>query len=78
MKDVYQAIGDRGLLRKSVDCLNNGRYFRDQEEFLKWWNQYRHEVLDGKTPRELCEEGEKGKQRLEDELMTIFVGPHGG
>ena len=73
---VYKSIGENENLRKVTDYIK-GKYFLNDESFCHWWYD-QNKRLEGKSPDDLCNEGEKGKKYLETILMDILTAAHGG
>ena len=75
METIYQVAGES--LSKVLDLTIDCYYYLNKEEFIHWWYNPNNKGL-GKSPDELCKEGESGRKRLENILMDIFMGNGGG
>lgn len=73
---VYKSIGENENLRKATDFIKS-KYFLNDESFCHWWYDS-NKGLGGKSPDDLCNEGEKGKKHLEKILMDVLHAAQGG
>ena len=76
LEAVYKSIGENENLREVVDGIKEG-YSQNDESFFHWWYDS-NKGLGGKSPDDLCNEGEKGKKYLEKILMDMLTAAHGG
>ncbi|GEM_PF-6412101 len=74
IEDIYKVTGEDSNLRKLLDAFRDSYFPKDDRSFIQWW--YTSNEGLGKSPDELCKEGKQNE--LENILMTVFVGPHGG